>query len=310
MNNLAEKISITKGFDDDQFDTYVPELSDNADIQNAFELFYYGDSTSGNAVGDVSIHANLVDFDSRINSNDADISGHTGAVADVHGVGAGHNVVGTGTAQTLTNKTLTSPAISGATLSGTTTATSGTIALGTNASAITANGVTLSATEVGYLDSASANIQTQLNSKAPSASPTFTGTITLPTGSITSTFILDGTIVNGDINASAAIDWTKLAISASVSQAELSVLDGITSTTTQLNYLNSASANIQTQLNSKAFTTDLTTHEADTTSIHGIADTSKLARIASTPAGRTIFVQAATPTALATGDIWFQVTGL
>lgn len=54
----------------------------------------------------------------------------------------------------------------------------------------------------------------------------------------------------------------------------------------------------------------LSSHEADTTSIHGIADTSKLTRVASASAGRTIFVQSATPTALATGDIWFQVTGL
>lgn len=51
-------------------------------------------------------------------------------------------------------------------------------------------------------------------------------------------------------------------------------------------------------------------HEADTTSVHGIADTSKLPNIASSSAGRTIFVQAATPTAIAVGDIWFQVTGL
>jgi hypothetical protein len=54
----------------------------------------------------------------------------------------------------------------------------------------------------------------------------------------------------------------------------------------------------------------LTTHEADTTAIHGIADTSKLARVASASAGRTIFVQSAQPTANAVGDIWFQVTGL
>lgn len=57
-------------------------------------------------------------------------------------------------------------------------------------------------------------------------------------------------------------------------------------------------------------TSALASHEADTTAIHGIADTSKLPKIASASAGRTIFVQAATPTALATGDIWFQVTGL
>jgi hypothetical protein len=101
-------------------------------------------------------------------------------------------VTTTGT-QTLTNKTLTSPAVTSATLSGTTNANSGTIALGTNASAITANSTTISATEVGYLDGVTSAIQTQLNTKAPSANPTFTGTVVLPSttsiGTVSSTEI-------------------------------------------------------------------------------------------------------------------------
>ena len=317
---MAELINIGKGLSSPSFNTYVPQLSDNADIQDAFQLFYYGNLTSGNTYDNSdSIYGNLITFDTRIDTAESNLTGHTGATSDIHGIGVGHSVVGTGTTQILTNKTLTTPAINGgtisnATLSGTTTATSGTIALGTNASIFTANSLTISATEIGYLDSASANIQTQLNTKAPSASPTFTGTITLPTGSITSAFILDGTIVNGDINASAAIDASKINGATSTlafgTNASAITANGATISATELSYLDSASANFQTQLNSKASTTDLTTHESDTTSIHGITDTSKLARIASSPAGRTIFVQAATPTALAVGDIWFQVTGL
>jgi hypothetical protein len=46
--------------------------------------------------------------------------------------------------------------------------------------------------------------------KANIASPTFTGTVTLPANTITSTMIIDGTIVNADINVSAAIDTTKV----------------------------------------------------------------------------------------------------
>jgi hypothetical protein len=53
--------------------------------------------------------------------------------------------------------------------------------------------------------------QTALDLKANLASPTFTGTVTLPTGTVTSGMILDGTIVNADINASAAIALSKLA---------------------------------------------------------------------------------------------------
>jgi hypothetical protein len=58
------------------------------------------------------------------------------------------------------------------------------------------------------------------------------------TGTVTSTMIADGTIVNGDINAAAGIDWTKLAISSSVSATELGYVDGVTSA-------------IQTQLNAR-----------------------------------------------------------
>jgi hypothetical protein len=49
---------------------------------------------------------------------------------------------------------------------------------GLTASSLTVGDV--SATEIGYLDGVTSAIQTQLNAKAPSAGPTFTGTVTLP----------------------------------------------------------------------------------------------------------------------------------
>lgn len=61
--------------------------------------------------------------------------------------------------------------------------------------ALTASSLTVgdvSATEIGYLDGVTSAIQTQLNAKAPSADPTLTGTVTLPSsvvsGSATLTF--------------------------------------------------------------------------------------------------------------------------
>jgi len=93
--------------------------------------------------------------------------------------------------------------------------------------------------EIGYLDGVTSSIQTQMDAKAPLASPTFTGTVTLPSGTVTSTMILDGTIANADINAAAAIDWTKLAISSTVSSTEIGYVDGVTSA-------------IQTQLDAKS----------------------------------------------------------
>jgi len=68
----------------------------------------------------------------------------------------------------------------------------------TIAGSITANGASISPTELSYLDTVSSNIQTQLNAKSPSASPTFTGTVVLPSttsiGSVSDTEIsyLDG----------------------------------------------------------------------------------------------------------------------
>jgi microcystin-dependent protein len=164
------KISETKGFDNVTFDTYVPQLSDNADIQNAFELFYYGDSTDGNTVGDVSLHATIVDLDTRITSATSGISGHTGAISDVHGVGAGNSVVGTGTTQTLTNKTLTSPAITSPTVTGTAVLPA-TTSIGN-----------VSSTEIGYIDGVTSSIQTQINTNTPTGMISIHSAATAPTG--------------------------------------------------------------------------------------------------------------------------------
>ena len=54
------------------------------------------------------------------------------------------------------------------------------------------SGTAVSATELGYVDGVTSAIQTQINTKAPTASPTFTGTVTLPSGTV----------------ASSALSWT------------------------------------------------------------------------------------------------------
>lgn len=112
--------------------------------------------------------------------------------------------------QTLTNKTFSGGSITGS-VGGDPTFT-GTVTLPSTTSI-----GSVSATEISYVDGVTSAIQTQLNTKAPSASPTFTGTVTLPTGvtgatgAITSNMIADGAIVDADINASAAIAWSKMA---------------------------------------------------------------------------------------------------
>ena len=68
----------------------------------------------------------------------------------------------------------------------------------TVAGSVSANGATLSPAELSYLDGVTSAIQTQINAKAPSAGPTFTGTVVLPSttsiGTVSDTEIgyLDG----------------------------------------------------------------------------------------------------------------------
>ena len=45
---------------------------------------------------------------------------------------------------------------------------------------------TISSAELGYLDGVTSAIQTQIDTKAPLASPTFTGTVTIPAGAVIS----------------------------------------------------------------------------------------------------------------------------
>ena len=107
-------------------------------------------------------------------------------------------------AETLTNKTLTSPVIN--TPTGITKSDVGLA----NVDNTTDAGKPISTATQTALDLKLASA-TAATTYAPLASPTFTGTVTLPTGAVTSSMILDGTILDADINASAAIALSKLA---------------------------------------------------------------------------------------------------
>jgi hypothetical protein len=56
------------------------------------------------------------------------------------------------------------------------------------------DGITATVTELNYTDGVTSNIQTQLNAKAPIASPTFTGTATIPTAAVTTVDLGNWTI--------------------------------------------------------------------------------------------------------------------
>jgi hypothetical protein len=77
---------------------------------------------------------------------------------------------------------------------------------------------TISSTEIGYLDGVTSAIQTQMDSKAPLASPTFTGTITLPQGKLTG----GSTTVSGNaattVSTVALEDFTTMEYTVSIKQ--------------------------------------------------------------------------------------------
>jgi hypothetical protein len=133
------------------------------------------------------------------------------------GHGATGAVVGTTNTQTLTNKTLTSPTITGTgAIAGTFTGNLTGNVTGTvsgNAGTVT-NGVytTDTGTVTSTMIANNTIVNADINTSAAIDKTKISGTaVTVAdTGTVTSTMILDGTILNADINASAAIDKTKI----------------------------------------------------------------------------------------------------
>lgn len=127
----------------------------------------------------------------------------------------------------------------------------------------------VSNTEFQYLDGVTSAIQTQLNAKASSSltnahilvgnggvatDTAISGDISLDSSGVVA--ISTGVIVDSDINASAAIDASKIA-NGTVSNTEFQYLDGVTSA-------------IQTQINTKASTSALTSHTGSNSGVHGV----------------------------------------
>ena len=93
-------------------------------------------------------------------------------------------------------------------------------------------------------------IATAVNSKADTASPTFTGTVTIPTAVVT-TLSLGGTTITSTGTELNILDGV------TASTAELNLLDGVTATTAELNYVDGVTSNIQTQLDAKGTVSSL-----------------------------------------------------
>jgi len=137
--------------------------------------------------------------------------------------------------------------------------------------------ITASAAELNHVDGVTSSIQNQLDAKAPTNSPTFTGTVVLPVGTsigdVSSTEIsyvngvtsgiqtqLDGKSGTGHTHllAAGATDVTASASELNImdgvtaSTAEINILDGLTASTAELNYVDGVTSAIQTQIDGKA----------------------------------------------------------
>lgn len=82
------------------------------------------------------------------------------------------------------------------------------------------DGVTATTAELNHVDGVTSNVQTQMDAKAPIASPTFTGTATAPT-----------------VNASTALQIGGVAVTATA--AELNKMDGVTVSASDINSVTS-----------------------------------------------------------------------
>jgi uncharacterized protein (DUF697 family) len=72
-------------------------------------------------------------------------------------------------------------------------------AISVDTTTIQARVTDVSDTEIGYLNGVTSAIQTQLNDKAPLASPTFTGTVVLPDNTITQSMMADDSVGTNEI---------------------------------------------------------------------------------------------------------------
>ena len=144
------------------------------------------------------------------------------------------------------------------------------------------DGVTASTAELNYVAGVTSAVQDQLDDKAPIDSPTFTGTVSGITKGMVGLPNVDNT---SDVNKPVSTA-TQVLINQKAplnNPTFTGTVAGVTKTHVGLgNVDNTSDANkpistaTQTALDAKASTTDLSTHASDTTSVHGIADTSLL----------------------------------
>ena len=120
------------------------------------------------------------------------------------------------------------------------------------------DGVTATTAELNHVDGVTSNVQTQMDAKAPVASPTFTGTVTGPTINASTALQIGGvavtataaelnkmdgvTVSASDINSVTSKVASLSDLSVTATASELNIMDGVTATTAELNIMDGVTA--------------------------------------------------------------------
>jgi hypothetical protein len=140
----------------------------------------------------------------------------------------------------------------------------------------------VSNTEIGYVNGVTSAIQVQLDSKAPTEGAIFTGSVTLPaTTSIGDVSNTEIGYVNGVTSGIQAQIDLKAPLASPVFTGTVGGITkgmvGLSNVDDTTDAAKPISTATQTALDLKANAGDLTTHAADETNVHGIANTADLA---------------------------------
>lgn len=215
-------------------------LNDASDAHDASAISFAAVGTIAATDAQTAIAEVATDAASALSSHEADTS-------SIHGITDTTDLLTTSNTKTLTNKTFDADGtgnsitnIENADIKAAAAIALDKLAATTASRALVSDGsgfvsaATTTATEIGYVNGVTSAIQTQMNLKAPAASPTFSGTITTP-----------------------------LTASRAVVLGASSELAAATTTATEIGYVNGVTSAIQTQLDAKIAKT-LTTTTGDT----------------------------------------------
>jgi len=235
-------------------DVVLPSTTTIGDVSST-EISYVNGVTSG-------IQSQI---DSKASSTS--LSNHASDTTDIHGITDTSLLVTTTGTQTLSNKTLSSPTIS--------VSTAYNFPQG-NVYAWKGPGKVTIEFNSTYAAIAAAATSNDILPITISGGTAIDGTYNLTQVSYSEGNAWDGESTDSTLTGSSISDAGPDLLTNAYANAVVSIGSATTVSSTEILYLDGVTSSIQTQLNSKASSSSLSSHASDTTDVHGIADTSVL----------------------------------